>query len=336
MWEGVDYLFVDEVLMIGCWFLIQIAELPPVGETRLHSWINSSKCTSSSRPSSLQLIMGKLLWLTFNTVNNAFISLLGHLRSGECMPKDFNLQKSCLLCNYSDPAVLSPWKHAPVIVSDNATKDAINEQAACTFAHNTGQELHWYHATDHYRGKPIVDQVVLDRLRELPSGCTAHCLGSIPLVLGMPIIISQNFDIAGGIVNGSIGTLTKIRYTTDSLSSQCHLILCVVHLPDSAACQMPDLDDNEFSVLQDTVKMMFKYLYTGQQLTALRTQVPVQPAFLLTVYKAQGQMFNCIIIDLQGCTGVEAPYMMLSHATSLDSVLVLRPFDEKKNPLLTI
>ena len=369
MWEGVDYLFIDEVSMIGCRFLTQISEaladaksvterpfgglsiilagdfaqLPPVGETRLYAWINASKSAIASKPSLQQLVMGKLLWLTFDTVvlldesmrqrgpeNDAFVSLLGRLRLGECTAADFDLLNSRLLTTCGDQARLRPWRDAPVIVSDNATKDAINEQAARAFAKNTGQQLHWYHASDRYRGKPILDEAVLARLQQLPSGRTAHRLGAIPLVIGMPVIISQNFDVAGGVVNGSIGTLAKIRYTTDKSTDRRHLVSCVIRLPDTTAPGMSGLEDKQFPVLQDTVKMSFKHPYTGKQLTVSRTQVPVQPAFSLTVYKAQGQTFQRVVIDLQGCTGTEAPYVMLSRATSLEGILILRPFDEKK------
>ncbi|KAI0335956.1 hypothetical protein GY45DRAFT_1230080, partial [Cubamyces sp. BRFM 1775] len=50
----------------------------------------------------------------------------------------------------------------------------------------------------------------------------------------------------------------------------------------------------------------------------------------ITAHKAQGQTFQKVIIDLAGCTGTEAPYVMLSRATSLDGVLILRPFDQSK------
>ncbi|KAI9059158.1 hypothetical protein FKP32DRAFT_1535286, partial [Trametes sanguinea] len=50
----------------------------------------------------------------------------------------------------------------------------------------------------------------------------------------------------------------------------------------------------------------------------------------MTAHKAQGQTFTTVIVDLAGCVGTEAPYVMLSRATSLDGVVILRPFDFKK------
>ncbi|KAH9848182.1 hypothetical protein C2E23DRAFT_711685, partial [Lenzites betulinus] len=50
----------------------------------------------------------------------------------------------------------------------------------------------------------------------------------------------------------------------------------------------------------------------------------------ITAHKAQGQTFDEIIVDLAGCMGTESPYVMLSRATSLSGVTILRPFDKSK------
>ncbi|KIK53151.1 hypothetical protein GYMLUDRAFT_179295, partial [Collybiopsis luxurians FD-317 M1] len=61
----------------------------------------------------------------------------------------------------------------------------------------------------------------------LDSGKTNQRLGKIPLVIGMPVVITQNFDMESGIVNGCHGTLKSIQYRIDS-SGQRHAISCVV------------------------------------------------------------------------------------------------------------
>ncbi|KAI9059617.1 hypothetical protein FKP32DRAFT_1526907, partial [Trametes sanguinea] len=50
----------------------------------------------------------------------------------------------------------------------------------------------------------------------------------------------------------------------------------------------------------------------------------------MTAHKAQGQTFERIIIDLESCRGTEAPYVMLSRATRLEGVAILRPFSQSK------
>ena len=59
-------------------------------------------------------------------------------------------------------------------------------------------------------------------------------------------------------------------------------------------------------------------------------QVPLKLGFAMTVHKAQGQTMACMIMDLMGCVGTELPYVMVSRATSLDGLIVLRDFDTKQ------
>ena len=50
----------------------------------------------------------------------------------------------------------------------------------------------------------------------------------------------------------------------------------------------------------------------------------------MTVHKAQGQTMERVIVDLEGCSGTEPPYVMASRATSLEGLFVLRSFDIKQ------
>ncbi|KAJ6556701.1 hypothetical protein B0H10DRAFT_1847479, partial [Mycena sp. CBHHK59/15] len=44
---------------------------------------------------------------------------------------------------------------------------------------------------------------------------------------------------------------------------------------------------------------------------------------------AQGKTMDVVILDLESTSGTEAPYVMLSRATSLDGVYILWPFKKK-------
>ncbi|THU76711.1 hypothetical protein K435DRAFT_704145, partial [Dendrothele bispora CBS 962.96] len=88
-------------------------------------------------------------------------------------------------------------------------------------------------------------------------------MGKLPLVIGMPVMITQNFDVAGGVVNGSIGTLKSIRYRLDSAGRR-HAISCVMSVsPSSGASQnpLPHLQDHDVVALQDTVDLKFLHPY---------------------------------------------------------------------------
>jgi hypothetical protein len=161
------------------------------------------------------------------------------------------------------------------------------------------------------------------------SGKTRQCLGKIPLILGMPVIITPNFDVDGGVVNGSKGTLKTIRFYTDNEGNR-HLTSCVVHVDDASDQPMPHLPTKDVPMLSDTVQLQFTHPHSKKSCTICHTQVPIVPAFVMTAHKAQGQSLNNIIIDLQSCSSTEAPYVMISRATSLNGILILRPFNFSK------
>lgn len=254
MWDGVDYLFIDEVSMLGCEMLHNISQglteakgntdafgkvkiilagdfrqLPPISDTCLYKDVDTTSLAAASTNRAQSKILGWLLWLAFETVvflhepmhqvgteNSGFVDLLQRLRDGNCNQEDYEELTARTLCRQVDAVKDRSWRFAPVIVTNNATRDAINQQASQAFADQSGLVLHWYHAFDTHKKRPITEPDLMKKLEEQHSGQTKHRLRHIPLVIGMPVAINQNFDVAAGIVNGSQGILKKIRYTTDS------------------------------------------------------------------------------------------------------------------------
>ncbi|KAJ7092165.1 hypothetical protein C8R44DRAFT_587366, partial [Mycena epipterygia] len=49
----------------------------------------------------------------------------------------------------------------------------------------------------------------------------------------------------------------------------------------------------------------------------------------MTAHKAQGKTLDAVIVDLESTSGTESPYVMLSRATSLAGVFILRPFKQR-------
>ena len=265
MWEGVDYLFVDEVSMLGCEMLHNVsrvltdakgvtsafgglnvilasdfAQLPPIGDTKLYKDINISSLSAAATNCAQKKVLGRLLWLSFETVvilhetmrqsgedNVKFVNLLEQLRNGACSDEDYHVLASRCLRQGAVPERGQQWKFAPVIVANNTIRDAINYRVAEAFARQVGAELHWYHARDTHLRSVVTEPALIQKLEEHHSGLTKHRLRRIPLVIGMPVSINQNFDVCAGVVNGSKGILRKIRYTTDK-QGQRHLESCVV------------------------------------------------------------------------------------------------------------
>ncbi|KAJ7101111.1 hypothetical protein C8R44DRAFT_586374, partial [Mycena epipterygia] len=49
----------------------------------------------------------------------------------------------------------------------------------------------------------------------------------------------------------------------------------------------------------------------------------------MTAHKAQGKTMDVVIMDLESTSGTESPYVMMSRATSLAGVYILRPSKKK-------
>ena len=214
------------------------------------------------------------------------------------------------------------WADTPIIVADNAQKDALNEKGAQAFAKRNNKELHWYYSIDTHRKLPV-SQDILNHLQNLHSGLTKQQLGKIPLVIGMPVMITHNFDVANGIVNGCTEILKSIRYTTEEMGKR-YAVSCVIESPNiSASTKLSRLGPNQAAVLQDTIDLTFRHPHSNKKCLIKRTQLPIAPAFAMTAHKAQGQTLNKVIVDLESCRGTESPYVMVSHVTSLNGLLIL-------------
>ena len=367
MWNGVDYLLVDEVSTIGCQLLVDIhnalvsatgntnlfggmsvifagdfAQLPPVLDPKLYTHLDHKKVRAET-PAGQKTTFGKLLWRSVGTVvilteqmrqsgeaNEEFVSLLGRLREGVCTEGDFSLLNSRVMSTAGEDLSTDEWQTAPIIVSENAVKDAINMRASLAFAERTHQSVQWFDAIDTYRGARITDPRVREYLLTMPSGKTGQRLGKVPIVLGMPVMVNQNFDVDGGLVNGSFGYLRDYRFQTDENGIRT-LTSCIVEIPDLSCDPLPHLPPNHVAVISDTVEMRsIVHPVSGQSCTMKRFQVPLAPGFAMTAHKAQGLTLPRVIVDLASCRGTEPPYVMVSRCTSLAGLMVLRPFPISK------
>jgi len=171
----------------------------------------------------------------------------------------------------------------------------------------------------------ITDASLIESLESQHSGQTKHRLRRMPLVMGMPVSVNQNFDVNAGVVNGSTGYLRAVRYSSDDEGHRC-LDSCVVEILMSDAVEMPHLPEHHFPILPDITEMRFEHNASHKRCVIKRKQVPMEPGFAITAHKAQGQTMEKVVIDLAGCSGTEQPYMMVSRSTSIDGLIILRDF----------
>ena len=257
------------------------------------------------------------------------ISLLSRLREGKCTETDYAFLNSRLAKRLASEQDISRWYNAPIIVSENATKDALNIAATEAFARQSGQPLYWYYCTDRHCGDPISDPALRTHLQSLSSNTTNNRLGRIPLVVGMPVMLMTNFDVSNGIVNGTIGTLKSVQYWIDDEGFR-HATSCIIRSKHIVGDPLPGLEKNEGVALQDETDMMFIHPHTKKKCKIKRSQLPIQPAFSVTAHKSQGLSLDNVVVDLQSCSGSESPYVMISRVKSLQGLMVLRPFHRSK------
>ena len=141
----------------------------------------------------------------------------------------------------------------------------------------------------------------------------------------MPVAVNQNFDVRAGVVHGSLGYLRDIRCSTDDEGKR-QLTSCIVQIPDCDPVEMPNLPKHHFPILPDTTYITLEHSASHNHCSIKRRQVPIEPGFAMTVYKAQGQTMSKVVVDLAGCSGTEQPYAMVSRSTSMVGLIVLRNF----------
>ena len=322
-------------------FAGDFCQLPAVGDTRMYTKFSKRKRTGTEK-SNLQAVYGKLLWLSIQNViilqtverqrgsgADQLISLLSRLREGKCTINDYQFlngrQAGKLLTNTET----DHWQDAPIIVTENATKDALNVASAEAFARRTGRQLFWYYSLDTHKGNVISELDLRSHLYSLTSNTTNNRLGRIPLVIGMPVMVMTNFDVAGGVVNGRIGQLKSVDYWVDDHGFR-HATSCVIESVGITGDPLPGLQKNEAVALQDVTELDFIHPHSKKRCKIKRTQLPIQPAFSMTSYKSQGLSLDRVIVDIESCSGSEAPYVMVSRVKSLDGLMILRPFDRSK------
>ena len=221
------------------------------------------------------------------------------------------------------------WKFAWVIITNNATQDAINHRTTEAFAKQQIAQLHWYHTFDMHKRAVVKYMDLIGKLEAQHSGQMKHRHHRIPLMIGMLVAINQNFDVAAGIVNGSYGALCRIRYFTDHEGHR-YLKLCIVKIPGSDGVEVPHLPRHHFPIMLDMTELKFEHSKSHKHYTIRWKQVPIEPGFAITVYKVQWQTVNWVIVDFTGYTRTELPCVIVSKATSLDSLVVLHDFDAQQ------
>jgi hypothetical protein len=85
----------------------------------------------------------------------------------------------------------------------------------------------------------------------------------IPLVIGMPVMILQNYDVESGVVNGCTGILKQICYQSDSEGNR-YATSCIVESETITGDPLPTLPSKYAAILQDSTNLNFIHPYSGK------------------------------------------------------------------------
>ena len=193
-----------------------------------------------------------------------------------------------------------------------------------SFAAKHNREYNVYYAED-YRLQERVDNSYLQNyLYDLHTGQTDQMMGALPLVEGMPVIFTYNYDVAGGIVNGTEGTVKQVNYRI-AADGKRYAKSCVIAVNDVSCPTLPNLQPREVVALLETVTFTIRNPVTKANITITCKQLPILPAFAMTNYKSQGKTLPCAILDLESCPLLYSLYIMLSRVKSLKVSLSFAP-----------
>ncbi|KAK3947173.1 P-loop containing nucleoside triphosphate hydrolase protein [Pseudoneurospora amorphoporcata] len=209
---------------------------------------------------------------------------------------------------------------------------------ACTFrAHDS---FHWErklhptlgHLNEAYPDgtlKALADQV-------LPA--------KLELKIGMPVVLFQNLDVRRGLCNGSQGEIIdfercsdfKPRYLNDQIPDgfvdhpYADFILAKEHL-FTVSNRNRSGRELAWPVVQfangetRTIKPITRITEFGSKKPyslLSRTQIPLGPAWAMTIHRAQGMTMDRVIVDLTSAFVTGQAYVALSRARSLEGLKV--------------
>ena len=135
----------------------------------------------------------------------------------------------------------------------------------------------------------------------------------LTLKVGAQVIFIRN-DKEGMWYNGTIGIVTRLSDDSVSVTLETGEELNV----------LPEVWENmQYTYNEKEKKVEEKVLGTFKQ-------IPIKPAWALTVHKSQGLTFNNVVIDFVGgaFTGGQT-YVALSRCTSLEGITLLKPLSER-------
>ena len=331
-------------------FTGDFGQLKPVRDPPLysHSLVSNPDLEACRGKSGISALMGVYLWRRVKTVvllklnqrqsqDNVYAELLSRVRRGEARTistlansTDYAVLKTRYADRVTsiDPASLSAFRDAPIIVGRKRLRDLLNLRIMGHHARALTAEVHLYNARDRITGHDISDEE-RQILWKLSSTVTHDSLGKIPLFPGMKVMVQENLAFSNRVVNGSEGTVKDIIFEEED--GVRYPVVVYVHIPGAGNICSNAVDDI-VPIFPEWTSFVWVRKINGvpDQVSVSRLQVPLLPAYAYTDYKSQGRSLDSAIIDPASASTLQGVYVMLSRVRSLSGLIILRPFKPDK------
>jgi PIF1-like helicase/Helitron helicase-like domain at N-terminus len=212
-------------------------------------------------------------------------AFLDRLRVGELEETDHAFLRTML---YDDTRDRENFRQAPILVATRKRAKAIN---ATRLNALFGQER-IYQSADQIldeRGNIGVDNDSIERQSRL------H--GTLTLKVGCRVMLLRNIDVAGGLVNGTIGTVYEVEDKLVGVVFQCGVEMKRVEVR----------------------RVTFRGVAGGVRIA--RRQFPLMLAWGLTVHKAQGLTLGKVIVDeIEGFRTYGQFYVAMSRVRTSEDI----------------
>ncbi|CAF1541612.1 unnamed protein product [Rotaria sordida] len=213
-------------------------------------------------------------------------------------------------------------------------------------------------AQDYIHEKPVDDLRLRKAILELRDNKTEHLPGYLPLVPGMPVLLTENIATELGLSNGTRGSFRQlvydeppedVRYHSQNFPPNLKFITqpkyALVEFPscklDEKLAQLSSkivpiaVSEQTFlfdakELLPENVAKAAKINKKTTKLTVKRKALPLISPYSMTTHKSQGQTLDKIIVDLvmpPGPLKLASVYVPLSRVKRLDGLLIIRPFE---------
>ncbi|CAF1486450.1 unnamed protein product [Adineta ricciae] len=386
-WRDVEYIIIDEMSMVG---LSLFARLNRVVQTAKHfrsdeafggvnviffgDFLQYSPVLDKPLYANLEIsrirmerdieiqcaqkIMSQIncaveLTQQMRTEDKQYLGLLNRLRKGQSTMEDCQLLctrvvgKDCLQESLSKP----PWDE---VCSE---KLLFLNYKGISYRHSCLQPVVCVAQDD--TGRKLIEN---SRLRKailgLPDNETEHLPGYLPLIPGIPVLLTENIATELGLSNGVRGIFHQLIYDNSSdthdfndeiFPANTKLITqpkyALVEFPncklesalDTLTPKMIPIPVSEqtfsFDVSEYLPKSASKALKgrkASTNITVKRKALPLVPAYSITTHKSQGQTLPKIIVDLvtpPGTVALASIYVPLSRVKRLQDLLIFRPFE---------